>query len=335
MAVDGARALALAGSLLAAGLGGCGGNKSAGDKSPPVAAATDDGGVPLRQCGKPPELRWPLRGREGRDWTITNYVDVDPGAGAVRDYTGASGADAKTYDGHAGVDIDVSSFRQVDANVPVIAAAPGEVIEIEQGQPDRNMGCTGKWNFIRVRHASGYVLTYGHLKKHSASVKVGKQVSDGAVLAVVGSSGCSTQPHVHLEVRDCNGKPVSPFATRMWKSVHDYEPMLTLMDVMIRPGGHAGLETLKDPLPNPRRVPAGSRVGFGVSAAGGVAGDRIGVVIVQPDGKPFQSPEQSFDKVQRHTYWYWNYTLPSERGRWRVEVMVNGDRVRTLPLDVY
>lgn len=102
-------------------------------------------------------LSWPLPGDDGADWVINNYVDLDPASGGVQDYTGAVGAFAKTYPGHQGIDIDIPTFRAMDAGVPVLAAAPGEVVALHDCEPDRNTSCMGTWNFVRVRHADGSV----------------------------------------------------------------------------------------------------------------------------------------------------------------------------------
>lgn len=302
----------------------CGGKENRATDHPPKATAKRDAGAAARRCRVAPSLRWPLRGRQGRDWVINNYVDVDPGTGSVRDYTGASGGVAKTYDGHTGVDIDIPSFRQMDLGAPVLAAADGTVVEVSDDQPDRNTRCTGTWNFVRVRHASGYVLTYGHLEKGSAAVKVGARVRAGAIIASVGSSGCSTQPHLHITVKDCNGAVVSPFGRELWKVPHDYAPELSVMDVMIRAGGHEGAATLKQPAPNPTRVSTGELVGFGVTAAGGSAGDTVGIKAVEPDGSVLFERRHQFVKARRHTYWYWNYRVPNEPLVLSVQATVNG-----------
>ncbi|MEM1347929.1 MAG: M23 family metallopeptidase [Myxococcota bacterium] len=147
-------------------------------------------------------LTWPMLGRHGRNWVVTNYVDSDPSA-SLRDYTGAAGDLAKTYDGHAGVDINPPSFRAMDEGVTVLASAPGVVVEIEDGHFDRHTQWLegAAWNMVALEHANGFRSRYGHLKKNSIVVVLGDPVAAGDPLGVVGSSGYSSMAHVHLEVR--------------------------------------------------------------------------------------------------------------------------------------
>ena len=62
-------------------------------------------------------------------------------------------------------------------------------------------------NLIEIDHGNGLVTRYGHNKENL--VKVGDAVKKGEVIALVGSTGRSTAPHVHLEVIE-NGRPVNP-----------------------------------------------------------------------------------------------------------------------------
>jgi murein DD-endopeptidase MepM/ murein hydrolase activator NlpD len=66
---------------------------------------------------------------------------------------------------------------------------------------------TGYGDLVEVSHGNGYVTRYAHNKKHL--VKVGDTVRKGQQIALMGSTGRSTGPHVHFEVmRD--GKSVNP-----------------------------------------------------------------------------------------------------------------------------
>ena len=273
-------------------------------------------------------LIWPVTGNDGPDWVINNYVDLDATSG-TQDYTGASGSAAKTYDGHNGIDIDVPNFRWMDGSVSnVLAAASGVVTGIRDTEPDRNTSCTGSANFVQVRHADGLTALYGHLKRGSVAVSVGQQVAAGAVLGVVGSSGCSTAPHLHFELRDAANRVVDPFRNGLWSAPPLYNTTITLMDLVIATGGMT-LQQIKDPAPNAQSIPRGAVLGVGVSMAGGGAGDVIRMVITAPTGETFSDNPLTFATVQRHSYWFWNRQLSPTPGAWTVAIFVNGVQVRS------
>lgn len=85
------------------------------------------------------------------------------------------------------------------ANSEVVAAAAGVVV-----------WSGSRWGFgnaVEINHGNGYSTLYAHNKKNL--VKVGETVKKGQVLALLGSTGRSSGPHVHFEVR-LNGKTVNP-----------------------------------------------------------------------------------------------------------------------------
>ncbi len=82
---------------------------------------------------------------------------------------------------------------------PVVATADGIVIE---SNSKKDYG-----NYVIILHNYGYKTIYAHLKKRL--VKVGQKVKRGEVIGLVGSTGKSTAPHLHYEVRVHN-KPVNP-----------------------------------------------------------------------------------------------------------------------------
>ncbi len=95
---------------------------------------------------------------------------------------------------HSGLDIGG------DYGMAIHAAASGVVIE---------SGWIGGYgNTIMIDHGGGIVTLYGH--NESLVAGVGQQVSQGEVVAYCGSTGNSTGPHCHFEVR-LNGEPVSPW----------------------------------------------------------------------------------------------------------------------------
>lgn len=61
--------------------------------------------------------------------------------------------------------------------------------------------------FVKIRHTQGYQTVYGHLARYQ--VRQGQRVDQGQVIGYEGSTGRSTGPHLHFEIRK-NGKPVDP-----------------------------------------------------------------------------------------------------------------------------
>lgn len=97
------------------------------------------------------------------------------------------------YKLHTGVDFAAATGTSVRA------AASGTVILSGW------MGAYG--NAVVIDHGGGVTTLYGH--NSSLSVRVGQTVRQGQTIARAGSTGLSTGPHVHFEVRR-NGQPVNP-----------------------------------------------------------------------------------------------------------------------------
>lgn len=99
------------------------------------------------------------------------------------------------YKNHAGIDISGSNVN----GAPVVAAADGVVTYA---------GWIGGYgNCIIINHGSGIVSLYGHGSETVATV--GQVVKQGDIVMKVGSTGNSTGPHVHFEIRK-NGEVVDP-----------------------------------------------------------------------------------------------------------------------------
>lgn len=95
---------------------------------------------------------------------------------------------------HSGLDIGG------DYGLPIYAAASGTVIYAGW--------ISGYGNAVIIDHGGGITTLYGH--NDSLNVSEGESVSQGQVIAMCGSTGNSTGPHCHFEVRE-NGEPVSPY----------------------------------------------------------------------------------------------------------------------------
>ncbi|MEO6334161.1 MAG: M23 family metallopeptidase [Pyrinomonadaceae bacterium] len=99
----------------------------------------------------------------------------------------------RTYEFHGGMDIDGERGDQV------IAPANGVVTEA---------GWKGGYgNMVEIDHGNGLKTRYGHLSK--IDVQIGDSITRGQVMAFVGSTGRSTGPHLHYELR-LNDRPINP-----------------------------------------------------------------------------------------------------------------------------
>ena len=99
----------------------------------------------------------------------------------------------RSYEFHPGMDIDGQRGENV------IAPAGGTVIKA---------GWTGGYgNMVEIDHGRGLTTRYGHLSK--IDVSVGDTVTRGDLFAYIGSTGRSTGPHLHYELR-LNDKSINP-----------------------------------------------------------------------------------------------------------------------------
>ncbi len=96
---------------------------------------------------------------------------------------------------HGGLD-----FR-TPTGTPIRATAYGKVVKAGR------QGGYGK--LVEIQHANGLSTRYAHLSR--IYVKVGQKVPAGYKIGAAGSTGRSTGPHLHYEVRT-NGKPVNPLS---------------------------------------------------------------------------------------------------------------------------
>lgn len=99
----------------------------------------------------------------------------------------------RTYEFHAGMDIDGERGDQV--------VAPANGVVTEAGWKG------GYGNMVEVDHGNGLKTRYGHLSK--IDVEIGDSITRGQIMAFVGSTGRSTGPHLHYELR-LNDRPINP-----------------------------------------------------------------------------------------------------------------------------
>ncbi|MCF8246890.1 MAG: M23 family metallopeptidase [Saprospiraceae bacterium] len=278
-------------------------------------------------------LQSPMSGVEITDFTIVNYVNWAPSG--ISDHQCGS----KTYDGHQGTDFVLPSFVAMDAGHDVLAAADGEVTFVLDTLFDRETVSDvlkGLGNYIAIRHTNGHYSYYGHLRKNSSLVTVGQQVQEGEVIAQVGSSGNSTDPHLHFELWHDSLFLVDPFAgpcgnpQSLWLTDLTYETdfriwdsgmaekTLTIDELRERQG-------LSDCCPYIMDETQTNPTSFWAQLIGLRTDDVLTIEWHTPQNQLWFS----FDVVMDRDWWYyyyWSYIdpgLPTE-GWWSVRLLLNG-----------
>ncbi len=166
----------------------------------PLSVSDGRGEIPLIPI-------YPIGGRLYHDIFMSNYVDLDPTSGTL-DWDCTS----LTYDGHSGSDAMVRTFHDQWAGVPIVAMLDGVVTNTHDGEFDENTEKLGQpSNYVIIDHGQGWSAGYWHMKNGSVAVSVGEQVRAGQQIGMVGSSGNSNWPHLHLTVYD-NSIFLEPYA---------------------------------------------------------------------------------------------------------------------------
>lgn len=182
--------------------------------------------IPVSRYQSPITYRAPVNGRwlvlasgdasQHHRWVVSSEYALD---------LARMNADMRTYTGDGTRLTDYITYGQ-----PILAAAdgvvvaarsdrednvamlrqPGEafdaymqrVVEIQQAiiMQDGFEGAAG--NYVLIRHANGEHSLYAHLKQGSVRVEAGQAVIAGSQIAEAGSSGNSTEPHLHFQLID-------------------------------------------------------------------------------------------------------------------------------------
>ena len=103
---------------------------------------------------------------------------------------------------HTGVDLAARS------GTPIYAAGDG-IIKYYKWQ-------SGYGNKVEIEHVNGYETAYGHMSRYVDGLGVGSHVRQGQIIGYVGSTGQSTGPHLHFEIK-INGNLVDPLSVKLPK----------------------------------------------------------------------------------------------------------------------
>lgn len=295
-------------------------------------------------------LDWPIRMRENdifeNCYAISNYVDHDFAIGPDEwNQFGDSNIDyncgKRTYDthflyNHSGVDVTLWPFSwyMVENDlVEVVSAAAGTIIEIEDGNADRNCACAGAWNAIYIMHADSSIAWYGHLKKNAFTDKgVGETVDQGEFLGIVASSGCSTGPHLHFELYNDDELLIDPFqgicnsriTSSWWEDQQPYRKP-TLNAIITH--SEAPSFSCGDEVPNFRRsYEQGESLVTAFYFRDQLQDSQTDIEVIDPFGGIWSSWQHISPETYSQSYWYWTFDLPIDGlfGTWQVKATYEG-----------
>lgn len=302
---------------------------------PPPPAATKKPPVTRQPAETTQKYVRPLPGTPNHDWFIGNYMDANRQPSVFADYRGGF----MTYDQHSGIDFILGDTGQMEAGVPVLAVRSGVVLQVRDGQYDKEFNLEGGQisNLVKILHDDGSTAVYKHLKAGSTLVIPGQSVHAGDPLAQVGSSGLSTHPHLHLEVRDAQGKAIDLLAADLLDLDEAYPARPFLFD--------AGISGSTDPrifsnyfryTPDHRNYISSHEtlyvwyklINFG-------QGDAVHALLVHPDGST--SPLYTIQAEDNRKFdSYFIYANNLEPGYHRVLIYLNdqSNPIKDLPLIV-
>jgi murein DD-endopeptidase MepM/ murein hydrolase activator NlpD len=135
---------------------------------------------------------------------------------------------SRRYKLHGGVD------WSAPRGTPIIAAGNGVI--------EKAGWSSGYGKQTIIRHANGYETSYSHQTAYAKGIRPGARVRQGQVIGFVGSTGYSTGPHLHYEVK-VNGNRVDPMRIRLPKGkvlkdeeLSTFLAEKTRIDQLVNPG---------------------------------------------------------------------------------------------------
>ena len=108
----------------------------------------------------------------------------------------------------------ILGYRRLHPGVDYAAPRGTPILAAGNGVVERAGPSSGYGNFTLIKHTNGYETAYGHQTAFAKGIAPGVSVRQGQIIGYVGSTGLSTGPHLHFEIR-VNGQPVDPLRIRL------------------------------------------------------------------------------------------------------------------------
>lgn len=314
------------------------------------ARLTVSGLLPAPDRSRQVVLGWPLRaadhvhdpGYHG----VSGYVDHDPAyPDQLLDWNcGDRSYDLDTGYNHQGTDYFTWPFgwlKMDGDDVEIVAAADGVIIQKYDGYPDRNCGFGGgNWNAVYVQHADGSVAWYGHMKRNSTTSKpIGATVAQGEYLGIVGSSGNSTGPHLHLELYDADWQLIDPYdgdchalaGGSWWADQRPYDD--SALNALRTHAAPPDWQPCPTPTVTNEQIAfaPGELVYFASYYRDQLRDQPSQHEISRPDGTIWRTWSSALTGADHYaaSWWYWSWALPAaaDPGYWTYRVSYEGQTV--------
>lgn len=160
---------------------------------------------------------FPVGGSEVKEINGVKFAPGPPVATALTAHFGGNDSVHKGLGGgHGAIDIGAGKWSYVIAAKSGIVISPGANDRIDYPDSSIKPDANGKYNCrglvansVTIDHGDGTKTSYAHFTANTITVRAGDHVTQGQIIGQVGSSGCSTGPHLHFSI-SVNGKNVDP-----------------------------------------------------------------------------------------------------------------------------
>lgn len=232
---------------------------------------------------------------------------------------------------------------------PIHAARDGVVIATENRQEEGKfeLSYRTKSNYVLIQHDDGTTGRYYHLVKNGVKVKTGQNVKAGELIGLSGNSGYSDVPHLHFEVSrpvDGRSKKTIPFTfitdysdtdVPVQGAVYVDNGLAEKRKIPVSPEDIVLCKTIKDLKPVDINNNFSTGDSFNIFIPIDVPG--LYSIKVHLYNEQNKAHEINANWKTGKTWWYTSYPVTGKNlsaGKWKAEVSVNSNLLRTLEFSV-